>query len=572
MSGESGLRGASLWAVVGAAALFALSAGTFAVRIPFDQAPDEWTHDYYNVRFLLAEGRLPVTGQDDRSAFETAHAKPTGRVVARYSYTNAPALNYVLYAGAGWLGPRALGLDRITSERLLSVFWGLVFFLGVYGAGRAVGAPSSTALAGGVAAAFVPQVQFVSAYINQDAWALSASAAALWAVVHDARVRSPRSLALVGAATGWVLTARLNYWIYLPGLVLWVVWRLVRAPAAPGARARLAGAWVAGAIAVCGFWLGRVLVVTGSLTGQGRVLQEMRRVQGVTVEPRLGLGTLRALDDGDVVGKTFRSAIMMFDYMGLTFSRPGVYSTIAVLVAVMAVGAVATIVIRRDRLAARVAAGLGALALASLALHLYNSVFWDFQPQGRYLFPLFAPAAVFFAWLAGRHVELRPGLWVFAAAMLVLTGRAQQLVSRVYGGLDPRATSGVRRLPLEAGRRPVLETWVTVPRGGWRGVEVEHVGALVYDVAFYGLEVIDEEAGASLRTAYVNPWDWRSLRRPEFRFRAVEDSAGRRYRVRLFAEQPGLRGADLRTDCPAATSSPPGGETGAPGLCVRLLY
>lgn len=572
MSGESRLRGASLWAIVGAAALFAISAGTFAIRIPFDQAPDEWTHDYYNVRFLLAEGRLPVTGQDDRSAFETAHASPTGRVVARYSYTNAPALNYVLYAGAGWLGPRALGLDRITSERLLSVLWGLVFFAGVYGASRSVGAPSSTALAGGAVAAFVPQVQFVSAYVNQDAYALAASAAALWGVAHDARVRSARSLALVGAATGWVLTARPNYWIYLPGLFLWVVWRLVHVPDGAGVRCRLAAIWGVATLAVCGYWLGRVVVVTGSLTGQERVLLEMRRVQGVTVEPRLSLETLGALHDGDFVGKTFRSAFMTFDYMWLAFGKSGVYSTIAVLVAVLLAGAIAAIVVRRDRLAARVAAGLGAMTLASLALHLYNSVFWDFQPQGRYLFPLFAPAAVFFAWLAGRHAKLRPFLWVFVAAMIVLTGRAQQLVSLVYGGLDPRATSDVRRLPLRAGRLPVLETWVTVPRGGWRGVEVEHAGALVYDVAFCGLEVIDEEAGASLRTAYVIPWDWRSLRRPAFRFRAVEDSAGRRYRVRLFAEQPGLSRVDLRTGCPGAASSQPDGTPEPPGLCVRLLF
>jgi hypothetical protein len=570
---DSRLRGPRLAAVAAAAALFALSVGTFALRIPFDRAPDEWTHDYYNVRFLLAEGRLPVPGLDDRSAFETASRNPSRRIVARYSYTTAPALNYVLYAGAGWLGPRTLGIDRISSERALSALWGLVFFAGIYGAARAIDARASTALAAAGAAAFVPQVQFVASYISQDAFALAASSAAVWAVAHDRRVSTVRSFALAGAMTGWVLTARLNYWILLPWLGIWALWRIGRAPAALRIRARLGVAWGAAALAVCGFWLGRVVAETGSLTGLDWALAEMRRVQGVTIEPTLDAAALRALLERDFVGKTFRSTFMTFDYMSLEFSQPGIYSALAVLVLALAAAAGAVIIVHRDHLAARVAAGLAVTTLGLGALHVYNSIFWDFQPQGRYFFPLLAPLAVFLAWLAGRHPVLQPGLLGFVAAMLALTVYTHLLVSRSYGGVDPQAAAAVRRLPLGTARRLVHERWIKVPADAWRGVALEREDAVLpYDVAFYGLEVLDTDSDRPLRTAYLPPLFWRLHVKPEFRFRPVPNSAGRIYRLRFFAEQQGVAGAAMRTGCAEASGSPPEGRSTEPRLCVRLLF
>ena len=572
MSTRTGFRRARAACLSLAAVLFASSAGALALRIPFDMAPDEWTHDYYNVRFLLSEGRLPRPGLDDRSAFETANSAPAGRAVARYSYTIAPALNYVLYAGAGWIGPRLLGIDRITSERFLSVFWGVVFLLGVYGASRSLGATGPTALAAATAAAFIPQVQFVSAYVSQDAYALAASAVAIWAVVHDARVATPRSFALAGAVTGWVLTCRLNYWVLLPCLGLWALWRLAGAPAFAGARRTLGAVYGMAVLGVSGFWLGRVVLTTGSLTGLGRALEEMRRVQGVTIEPAFDAASLRALLDRQFIATTFRSAFMTFDYMSLLLPKPEVYSALEVALAGLAACAGAVIALRRDRLAARAAIALAALASISAALHVYNSIFWDFQPQGRYLFPLVAPAAVFFAWLSGRHPVLRPGLLVFAAGMLVLTFETQRVVSRAYAGIDPGKAARVRRLPIEARRGPFLQRWLTVPRGGWRGVELERVDAVAYDVAFYGLEVLDAETDAPLRTAYVTPRDWRRSERPVFRFRALPESEGRRYRLRLFAEQPGISEPAFRMEPENEPGAAPASVPAGRSFAVRLLY
>jgi hypothetical protein len=544
--------------LIGLLVVFATTCLLWIRVIPFDQAPDEWTHYHYNVRFLLDAHRLPVLGKDDRSAYETAHPDPTGRLVARYSYVNAPALNYVLYGGVVWAGSGLVGLDPITSARLLSLAWGMVFVLATCGASRACGSRPSMAVAATAGVALIPQVQFLSSYINQEAFSLAAAASVAWALANDNRLRTVRSFAILGLATGWLLTAKLQFWLSLPFVGAYGAMR-IRAARSTIARLTLGGTAAACVVAVAGVWLGRNVLLYGSLTAQQQVLDLMRLAQGRIVDPRISWAGVEDMFGRDFFGTTFRSSLMTFDHMGLLVDVPYAYAFVgAVLVGVAAL-VLATVARSGDRRVWTATAGLLAVWVGALVLHVYNSLVWDYQPQGRYLFGALTPTAVYLAWIAERSPWLRKGVWAWVCAMLLLTGLAHRAVLRFYGPFNAPTVEGVRRLPHQADRRIVAEERVTIAQDGLRGVRVEFVLAPAYDMSFYGLEILDDTTGTVIRRAYVVPWEWRSTRTPEFRFEPLTERPGR-VRLRVFSDWPGVHPALLRADCvdrqdPTATPS-----------------
>ncbi|MCA1808360.1 MAG: hypothetical protein LC725_02690 [Lentisphaerae bacterium] len=72
----------------------------------------------------------------------------------------------------------------------------------------------------------------------------------------------------------------------------------------------------------------------------------------------------------------------------------------------------------RDRTVRGALLWLIGMALTNLGLFVIYAVCYDYQPQGRYLFPMLAPAAVWMAWAMGRHTSLLK----FATPFLLLNG------------------------------------------------------------------------------------------------------------------------------------------------------
>jgi peptidoglycan/LPS O-acetylase OafA/YrhL len=95
-------------------------------------------------------------------------------------------------------------------------------------------------------------------------------------------------------------------------------------------------------------------------------------------------------------------------------------------------GGLLVLLLRRDQAAGRWLAALAALALASLALLVYNSMVNDFQPQGRYLFPLLVPCALYSGWIASRHRAILCALALVALLMLGLLLVAHFTISGAY--------------------------------------------------------------------------------------------------------------------------------------------
>jgi hypothetical protein len=533
--------------------LCALVAGRWLVVIPFDQAPDEWTHVHYHVRHLLVEHRLPRLGVDDTTAYLTATAHPTGRLVARYSYANAP-WPYLGHAFTTWIGMRIAGTDPVTGARIFSLVCVLVFAAAVYGAGRTLGAPPGAALGGAAMVALIPQVLFIGAYVNQDAFSLAVSALLLWALAFDARRGTAASMAVAGLAMGALLAARVPFWVLEAVAAAWVLWRLRQAESW-AARGRLGLAAGAPAVALAALIVGGNLARDGDLTGLDYSLWLMREAQGRIIEPPLSLQALRDLFAHGFLGQTFRSSLMTFDYMSLIIPVRFVYRTAGLIL----LGSLVTVVIAvrraRDGRGQVTLAGLLALGVVAFSLHVYNSLVFDYQPQGRYLFALLAPCGVGAAWLGGRHRAVLRAVWVVALSMGALTFLAHRTVEAHYARFNGPTVAGARARALGLPPHTVLDTRVETAGAPLSGVRIELATAPAYDVAFWGLEVSDPDTGAVLRRSYVLPWEWRMQSSPVFVFKRMM-APPTSVHVRVTAAHPGVHPLLVRTDCGPGGQAP----------------
>jgi 4-amino-4-deoxy-L-arabinose transferase-like glycosyltransferase len=240
-------------------AVFALSAASWILRVPFDDAPDEWTHYHYNVRFMLENRRLPVSGVDDLPAYLTGRDNRFGRLSARYSYTVYPALNYILAALTAWVGNTVFGAETVTGARFASLGWGLVFVCALYAACREL-CPEDRAVTVRTVAAFalVPQVIYLSAYVNSDIHSLAIAALLSASLARLARRPPTRgSLAGVGISFGLLFSCKLNYFVLVPFAVAAVL-LAGRAAAWPRRTTRaVLASMLAGSILLSGFWYAR---------------------------------------------------------------------------------------------------------------------------------------------------------------------------------------------------------------------------------------------------------------------------------------------------------------------------
>lgn len=543
--------------------LCAVVSGRWLLAIPFDQAPDEFAHVHYNVRVLLAERRLPVMGVDDTSAYLTPRSNPTGRLVARYSYANTP-VPYIGHALTAWVGTRLAGTDPVTGARVFSWLCVLAFVAAVHAAARAAGAPPAASIAGAALVGLVPQVLFLGAYVNQEAFSLAASGVLLWALAVDARRRTPASMACVGLAAGWLPLGRLSFWVLIPYVAAWAAWRMWRAPTL-AASAKLGLAAGLSALAVCAVPLARNFWLYGDVTGLDDALRMMREAQGVVIEPRVTVQALSQLVARGFLSMTARSAVMTFDHMNLLVPIPYLYRVVDAVLLAAAVLVFAVLVRARDRCAIYGAALLASLATAALALHAYNAVVFDYQPQGRYLFVVLAPLGVYAAWVGGRHAAVRRVTAMVAAALLVLTWLADQTVADAYRRFNDPTVAAARALALGEPRRIVLDEQVDVSAPGLSGARIELAVEPSYDVAFYGLEVIEPDSGSVIRRAFVHPWEWRHTSSPVFTFRPIVQSLSQ-VRLRVFTEHPGVHPFLIRRGCG------PGDDSVRGPACITLVY
>lgn len=382
--------------------------------IPAGHAPDESNHQSL-IDFIVRNHRLSVLGGPGRQGDFYLENLP----VIPDNYVTHPPGGYIVSAAvAPWLPAQRPDIPYRLGSLLC-----LLLALPVMVAAVRLLFPSSRALqiAVPLICLLIPQVTFVGAYANADAFGLLCGAFFTYALCGGiCRSWSLWRTMIFGLALGLMLLARLNGYAMIP--IFGLGFLLTAKPTAPATpRRRWIGlAWRAVlvamvALAVSGWWFSFNHRIYGEWIPLKTLSIAQTAVHGGPYHtPRDdGFTYLSVLLKTGWLDDVFRSAIGLFDWVSLPL--PGcVYKTAFVIIAIAAValllGAlVGAGAVMMERIAPRTGAhqtpapaalfpdahprlplllGLFAAALVALMfLVLHVALTRDFQAQGRYLFP-----------------------------------------------------------------------------------------------------------------------------------------------------------------------------------------
>ncbi len=393
----------------------AVLVGVMAVRSPINAHPDEALHlvagQYFREHWLP-----PPVG-----------APETATTYSRYgmSYTDEADIVYWLFGKAAALG-NGLGLAPSTVMRWFQValYWCLVAWM-VFRATTFTPAVCFLLL--------TPQVWYVFSYINGDALPFAMLTVVLvelgWpdssvrSFLSGARTGPNAGVFVVGALLGLLALSKRNYLVsiaFVGWVLLWLGhdlrhWR----------RATLLGL-IAAAIALP--WATYHGWVNDFHTGQ-KIVEHAEKMAAPDMKPSAQTGptsfpfmALRAkgvsLWDTLValnwVGLSFRSFCGLYGWMSIA-SPAWLYDVFAVLYASLLTIVVLPAALRGSGKAWRLLPGALVCATLVIAQSVYRSWVFDFQGQGRYLFPILP--MLFFCWQQCEATALRSPALVVAALL-----------------------------------------------------------------------------------------------------------------------------------------------------------
>jgi 4-amino-4-deoxy-L-arabinose transferase-like glycosyltransferase len=299
-----------------------------------------------------------------------------------------------------WLYRMPLEAERVRGyplARLGSILLGAVTVVALALAAAAWTASRAAGIVAGAVTALYPQLVFVDAYTNGDAYTIAAGALLALALTRWARAgEADPGLGAVAAATGAVLLGKPNGYALVVPTLCWI-------------------GWAAACCRVRGATLGRGLAIVVAVAGPMLAWNAVRNDGDV-----LGLARYRQLLAGpyqptavatvpDPIATFTRllatSAFGRFANMSLPLATPLLVTALVLLV--IGLGTALTGLRSADGVTVRGTLWLAGSTALSLALVALNSWRVDFQPQGRYLLLCAVLLTIVAVWAPSR---LRPRL------------------------------------------------------------------------------------------------------------------------------------------------------------------
>lgn len=425
------------WGLMTINVIFIISSLFFIKAIPFQAplgGPDESIHYKANIGFIIENHRLPVSGKDDIKQLSTCRVNEYGAVPCIYSYNVYPAANYIFSATTAIALNSITGISLEKGARFASLAAGLVFLNFLYLIAVRLG--NSRRFAWSIALiALIPQVIFVSSYVNQDAHSLAIAAVATFALIHFLQKKSLQSAIFAGIAIGGILPlAKYNYFILGLIALLLLGFALVRKIISYKIFARFTLAATISFVVLSSFWYIRNLVLYSDALGQSFVLEEMQKYHPLGVTLPYNYDTLQQFIGLGFFTDIFNSFFAAFGFMYVWLSDD-VYTIIyALLLACVMYSAYILATCRKRHKSHLILTHLTlALTVAlTLSLAVYNSITNDFQPQGRYLYPILPTLAAALA-LSYRYDErFKYIAWVFVFIVLFVYSESAFIVLGHY--------------------------------------------------------------------------------------------------------------------------------------------
>lgn len=346
-------------------------------------APDEWQHFGKNVQFILENHRLPIAGQDDIDSLSVCRDNNYGQAVCLYSYQFTPGFNYVTRALTAKLG-ELVGLSPLTGARLASTLWGLLYITGAYLIARLfLGYRWAVGLV--AIAAFIPQVIFIASYVSEDIHSLALSTMLVYTSLAYITFGRSQMRWWFYLAFGLLFVSKYNYFVLALVPAVLLVHRWLQDKNIRRVLVDLAGMVVA-ALVIGGPWFLRNWILYGDLTGMAFTLHEMSKNHALGHKiPFSDLQSYTLLFKFDAFNTLFESFFARFGYMFIKLGES--YYTLLKIAGVVGFAVLWLYGNRKVRFALAACVGLAALVFGTIVV---NAFIYDWQFQGRYMFPIIA--------------------------------------------------------------------------------------------------------------------------------------------------------------------------------------
>jgi putative flippase GtrA len=416
--------------------IFFITTVGFMRNIPADfsrstpaYAPDEITHYIFNVEFILKYKSLPVSGKDDIDAYTNCRDNENGKVSCLYSYAFYPGASYLVNAASAGIVPKISNVTPQMAARIPSVVYGLIFAISAYITAYIICRRRlfATLLAAGVT--LIPQVMFTTAYTNLDAHSLGISGllgvALAYFLVNPQKRWAIPALAIV--CGGLLPLAKYNFFVLALPVIAFVIYYFAT-KVITKRQLLLWFAWAIGAFIIfASFWYVRNLVLYQDPFGQTFAIQEMSKYHELGQSHSPSFSSIVYLNDLNFFHILFRSFYVAYGGM-FYFLEDAKYQIPGVILIGMIIGLISYLVSEGRRLRVLLYATLAYLGLFLLVLGqvILNSLEYDFQPQGRYLFPILIPTVFLLAYCV--RIDRRLG----ALSVLLATGTIYMFIC----GLD----------------------------------------------------------------------------------------------------------------------------------------
>lgn len=428
--------------------LFALSSVLLWIFvIPFDRAPDEIAH--WTVSYYIAEtGHLPAFG-DSYDLLCPAHIGASCRMkmvpeTGCYVSGNEIFFNPAYLAGAFFIALFKFFGAGIETLQIVARFASFLFFAWVLYFALKVSKLWLRSEKGRLFflgfIALLPQMIFLGTYFNPDIFSLAAIFGMIYYAtkIYSEERPSGKNFAYLGIFAGLTLLSKYNFFLafLFPALFLGAkIWKSVlRQKGLSGATNYFLSAAIA---LIIGGWLfARNYILYGTFLGMNYLDSEAARVCGAAgnygaIQQGLAKNMIDMFRHTNWLSEMTTSFFGRFDGMFLPYS-PDQYTFVKIFLAALALFSFGSaIVFARKFFATRSKTGddkkklyLIAFSIAIFAASIYisarNSLYFDYQAQGRYLFNVLPFIAFLFAF---SNEKIRHNLakeFVFKLVLFVL--------------------------------------------------------------------------------------------------------------------------------------------------------
>lgn len=403
------------WSLVLMLALYTLAALTLLLNIPEPgygdakvTAPDEGAHYIFNVQHIVEHNSLPVSGKDDLQAYASCTKNHVGIAPCTYSYTVYPGPNYIISALFVKIFHK-LGnpITSVQAARLTSFLSGIIFILCSYAAVYAISKRRAISTLLVASVAFIPQFIFVTSYVNLDAHSAAISAFLGLCVVKF--LQKPRSIGwqimLCIALFGLLPISKYNYFaLGLAGILL-IGYTFLRQRFTRREIGRFALFAVISFVLLASFWYIRNLVLYHDPLGQSFMLKTMAEHAPLGRPYPTDFNGLNIANQRDFFTTLFQSFFFALGPMHfyLDSSSYNMLWLLLLLCAGIMIYNYTNKKVRHFNWRTWGCVGLyGLIVIGTLLVVLYNSLYYDFQPQGRYMYAILVPTILLLAYAIRR--------------------------------------------------------------------------------------------------------------------------------------------------------------------------